>query len=449
MDEGIVGSTARLAWLAGFMLLTIANAGAGLGLYLAASLVFSVHHFDGQGSVVDRPDNFAMLGLVAYLAMMRAFPRSAVRYGFVTLAIAALLGYVLLQLAATGRLDVGVFSRFMRMFGIPLLLVVALRRASLSQKEVQSCVLVIGVVGAYLAIVSLLETAGLYSLILPPWVGDPDFNPALGVGRAGGLLMQPEWNALVVSLGFAVILLRMHQGRISQAPFSGFAAVLCLVAVYFTYTRAAWLGLMLGGFPLLWHASALQTVTLAKRSLLMAGLGAFLCVLVVFPSATARDRLSDAGTMYYRVHVWTAGLRMAEQNPLFGAGFNEFVKQVAYFQQQVEGIPMTRLEADTGSVAHNTLLQVAAELGLVGLVLYLCVVIALFRSALERAGQAWGQDGRIWVIGFSIIYFVNVQFVTAHDLSPNVMYFGIMAVIAGMRLPPQPAVISPPALRKG
>jgi len=110
---------------------------------------------------------------------------------------------------------------------------------------------------------------------------------------------------------------------------------------------------------------------------------------------------------------------------------------------------MTRLEADTGSVAHNTLLQVAAELGLVGLVLYLCVVIALFRSALERAGQAWGQDGRIWVIGFSIIYFVNVQFVTAHDLSPNVMYFGIMAVIAGMRLPPQPAVISPPALRKG
>jgi hypothetical protein len=66
VDEALA-PLARGLVLACFPLLAVMNAGAALGVYIAAALLFSVH-YAGQGSFswVQRPDNFALLILTSW-----------------------------------------------------------------------------------------------------------------------------------------------------------------------------------------------------------------------------------------------------------------------------------------------------------------------------------------------------------------------------------------------
>ena len=413
-----------------FALLMIVNMGAALGVYIGAALLFSVHHFQGQGSWVDRPDNYALLLLTFYLVAWRCFDRSSGTFGSTAVAVVLLLVTTLIHLIWLVGIDGYWLTWFARMFAIPLGLFVLLRRAALSARELRALILIVSVLGIYLAAVSVLEEAGWYSLIIPPWLGDPNFNPELGSPRVGGLAMQAEWNALEISLGFCVLLLHLNQRQIRVRVGLLAWAGLCLLAVYFTYTRGAWLALLLGGVPLFWQRSAAAGVTLRRRVLFLAGVLGFAAIVLFFPSELLQSRVSDTGNVYFRFNMWAAGLTMLIAHPLFGVGFGQFAGHSSSFQRDLAWIPP--LSAEGGALAHNTLITVAGELGVVGLMLYLLVSRDVFRAGWAAAGATWGQAGRTWVAGFTIVYFVNVQFITAHELIPNILYFGVMGAIAGM-----------------
>jgi O-antigen ligase len=440
LDETALAPVGRGLLLACFFLLTIVNAGAALGVYIAAALVFSVHHFEGQGSWVQRPDNIALLFLAFYLVAGRCFSRSAGAFGSTAVAVALLLLTTFIHLVAVVGMDMYWSSWFVRMFVAPLSLFVLLRRAALSPRELRALFLIVAILGVYLAAVSVLQALGLYAPSIPPWLGDPDFNPLFGEKRVGGVVMQPEWNALEVSLAFCVLLLRLNlrESRLRVGWLAG--AGLCLLAIYFTYTRGAWLGLLMGGVPLFWQRSAIRGITLQRRALFVTGVLGFAAFVLFFPTEILQGRASDSGTMYFRFSVWNAGLRMVAEHPLIGVGFGQFAGHLPAFVREVAWIKAGPIGTN---MAHNTTITVAGELGLMGLTLYLLVICGVFRAAREAAGTAWGQSGRNWVAGFTVVYFVNVQFITAHELIPNVLYFGILGAIAGMRgweAPPRLAV---------
>jgi O-antigen ligase len=309
---------------------------------------------------------------------------------------------------------------------------VLLRRAALSPREVRAMLLIIGALGIYLAAVSLLEVVGWHGLIVPPWIADPSFNPIFGFARVGGVAMQAEWNALQISLALCVVLLMFAQGKkgIRIGWIAG--AGLCFLAIYFCYTRAAYLGLLLGGAPLFWQRSAAAGTSLRRRILLLIGIIGFASFVLFFPSEILQGRVSDTGNVYFRLNIWAAALGMLAAHPLFGVGFGHFSWHMLPYLRDLGVIPTLGPYAE-GNLAHNTLLSVAAELGLVGLSLYCLVVWGVFKVARASAGTAWGQMGRLWVAGFTLVYLANIQFVTAHVLGPNAMYFGVLGAIAGMR----------------
>src|SRR5436309_16129126 len=119
---------------------------------------------------------------------------------------------------------------------------------------------------------------------------------------------------------------------------------------------------------------------------------------------------------------------MLLQHPLFGVGFGEFINHVDSYGQ-LSTIPQVDDPAGLGDLAHNAFLSVAAELGLVGLGLYLVIINGAYKSARRAAAVLWGEKGPSWVAAFTILYFTNVMFVTAHELVPNVMFFAIMGVL--------------------
>jgi O-antigen ligase len=434
LDDASLAPVGRALILGCFALLTIINVGAAVGVYIAAALLLSAHASQGQISWVERPDNIALAFLTLYLFAGRCFTRSAGRFGRTGVAIALLLATTFIHLVMLVGVDWFWTSWFSRMFAIPLSLFVLLRRAALTLREVRALLLIVAALGVYLAAVTVLEALGWYEVIIPPWLGDPALNPYFGSARIGGLAMQPEWNALEISLALCVLLLRLDP-RVSRMRVGWLAgAGLCVMAVFLTYTRGAWLALIMGGVPLFWARSAARGVTFRRRAFFVAGVIAFVALVLFSPSELLRARVSDSDNVYFRFNVWVAGVGMLRAYPLFGVGFGHFALHLAAYLRDLVWIPSVNI-SNGGTIAHNTFLSVAAELGLVGLTLYVFVIRGVFKSAAAGARAAWGTRGMTWVAGFSLVYFVNAQFITAHELIPNLLYFLILGAIAGMRLP--------------
>lgn len=432
LDDAVLAPVGRAFLLGCFALLTVINAGAALGVYIGAALLFSLHASSGQISWIQRPDNFALLFLTFYLLLGRCFTRSAGVFGSTAVAVALLLVTTLTHLISIVGVTWYWLTWSARMFTIPLGLFVLLRRAALSRREVQALLLVVAVLGTYLATVTLMMALGWYDLIIPRWLVDPSQNPVFGSPRIGGLAMQAEWNALDMSLAFCVLLLLRGDRRLDgMGIWWSACAALCLVAIYFAYTRGAWVGLLLAGLPLFWRRPVASKAMRRRRMLFVAGVIGFAAFVLFFPTQILESRASAHGTMYFRLSLWLAGLGMVADHPLFGVGFGQFASHVSSFVRDVAWIP-----SDAGpkgaTIAHSTLVSVAAELGLVGLTLYVWTAWGAYKAARTAAANAWGQWGHIWVTSFTLVYHANVQFITAHWLSSNLLYFGILGAIAGM-----------------
>jgi O-antigen ligase len=207
--------------------------------------------------------------------------------------------------------------------------------------------------------------------------------------------------------------------------------LLCLVGIYFTYTRAAWLATAIGALIMfVGRPRSSQGKTMGGLPVYLA-VALVLCVGIFSSGSMAGDRINDSGTIYYRLNVWAAGLRMAAHRPLFGYGFGQFQSQVAKYQTSLNSVPDI-IFADEGTVAHNTFMEVLVEHGIIGLALYLAVVFNVVTRAKISSQTGWPSFGASWVIAFTLVYFVNAQFVAAFEPTNNLIYYGTMGLVAGL-----------------
>ncbi|HKC47595.1 MAG TPA: O-antigen ligase family protein [Gemmatimonadales bacterium] len=430
LQAGPVSDVIKLLWLASVAVLTALNAGAAFGVYVASVALFAVLHFSGWGSVFERPDNYALLivlgGLTARtLARQRAGP-----WHRTTVWIGAFVAYTLVQGIALGVMDRTAFAWFMRMFGLPMMMFVLLSRYGFEAVEVRALVRALFVVGVYTALVAIVERFGWYDRIVPAWIGDPKLNWFMVTsGRSGGLLMQPEWNGLALSLIYCLAIL---SGRLLSPAERGVALVvgaLCLVGIFFSYTRAAWLATTIASLVLLLRPSGNRAATHVKRAAVVAAALMFGIGLALARGSTAQSRIGDSNEVYFRLNLWEAGLHMAAERPLLGAGFATFSENVADYQQDMTIGPNMDIRS---TPVHNTLLAVQVELGVVGLVLYVGVLVGMFRRARQSVARQWGREGMVWVAVFAGVYFLQAQFANAHEPTTNQIFYGFMGVLAGL-----------------
>ena len=431
-DEAASG-VIKLLWLASVAVLTLLNAGAAFGVYIASVAVYAVLHFSGWGSVFERPDNYAMLivtgGLTARTLMRRAQTPFLNR---TTLAIAAFVGYGLLQGVALGIMDRTAFAWYMRMFGLPLAMFVLLWQYGFDAVELRALVRALFVVAAYSALVSIVERFGWYDHIVPVWIGDPRLNWFMVTsGRSGGLVMQPEWNGLALSLIYCLTILWARLLDPAQRRVAQVVGALCLIGIFFTYTRAAWLSTAIASLVLLFRPSENPAATRLKRLAVVAGALVFGVGLALARGSTAQSRLSDSNEVYFRLNLWEAGLHMAAERPLIGIGFSTFGDAVADYQSDMTIGPTTDIRE---TPVHNTLLAVQVELGAVGLLLYIAVLVSVFRRARAAVARVWGKEGTIWVAVFAAVYFLQAQFANAHEPTTNQIFYGLMGALAGLAL---------------
>jgi hypothetical protein len=88
------------------------------------------------------------------------------------------------------------------------------------------------------------------------------------------------------------------------------------------------------------------------------------------------------GTMDGRLPLWRAAISMIRAHPLMGVGIGAYPVQLFTYSGYIRTFPTAAQIIKNGpsllSMAHNEYLQTAAELGVVGIALYLAVIVSFF-----------------------------------------------------------------------
>ena len=107
--------------------------------------------------------------------------------------------------------------------------------------------------------------------------------------------------------------------------------------------------------------------------------------------------------MWDRYNTNNAAIRMIKARPLFGFGWQTFPTTGPDYMRQADTYPITKSTLEV----HNVFLSHAAELGLVGSILWLGAFLSAVGGALLRRGP---PELRLWRIGLLAIFaaFVSV-----------------------------------------
>ena len=197
--------------------------------------------------------------------------------------------------------------------------------------------------------------------------------------RASGPLQDPNDLAYVLVTALPFALIATQRVRTNTTRLAGALAALVLVAGAATTLSRG--GLIAALLLLIW---ALARRLISGRVLLvvacLVAVGSFLAVTQISPqiqSALSQKSYIAQANVDSRELRWEAAVRMLAERPAFGVGpggVRENYVAASGNAELVEQDPVT----------HNMYLEVGAELGLVGLGLFLCILLMAV-TASERA----------------------------------------------------------------
>jgi O-antigen ligase len=149
--------------------------------------------------------------------------------------------------------------------------------------------------------------------------------------------------------------------------------VVCLLLTIFAVTlgasRGGFLGLIVATACLVWRSKRR-----VRNILIMSALVVPLSLaLPISPLRRFLDPSTDYGSTQFHLEAWKAGLHMVEAHPLVGVGLGNFKPLMPSYMS-----PGTNVDVD--SVAHNMFVEVAAELGLPALVIFLAIFVVTYRN---------------------------------------------------------------------
>lgn len=412
-----------------FVVLMLADLGVGVALFAFAASFFEAVPALGEVSVAKG------LGLVLVLSWLAGLSlRSAWRDQLSTTLPA--FATLLLLLVGWGVVSVlwseqpGTTLSTVQRLALNVLLVPIVFAAIRSPRQLRWFIaaLLLGVLGS-----------SLYGLVVSPASLDSE-------GRLGGAGIDPNYLALwLVCAGtLAMGLVGRRDTSAPQRALLFMAAALCFLLVVFTGSRT---GLIATAVVVVCSPAVLgrgRRVSAAVAAVLSAAalIGAFF--LFAPPAVVERVTHPEGGSG--RTDIWTVGWRMVEAKPVTGVGLGGFQQASVHYLLAPGTIKRSDYIVDHPKVAHNLYLEVLAEVGVVGLLLYLGIAFGSVFMGLtaarefDRAGRrSDGMLARAVVLALMAVlagsFFVSVEYTKpfwlAIALGPVLLALSRRAVPAG------------------
>jgi O-antigen ligase len=245
-------------------------------------------------------------------------------------------------------------------FIVPLLGYCIARRFVTSEERFTQLTRIFGCLGGCLILVCTIErllAPGLIYRITGPFSSPSNLNMAL----------TPIFYALL-----------LNERQSLPRFFHGLAMFLIAALVLLTFTRGNWVGFLSGvcvcvylGRRLVQPLRRFEVIGLFLIFAAFVGLTGPLFI----PEEIIERRVGDVNTVNWRFARWQVAIEEGLANPIFGSGLNNMRDALGR-----EGLNF--------SAVHNAFLSLFAELGIVGLVSYLAIVVSIFQigSRLYRMG---------------------------------------------------------------
>jgi O-antigen ligase len=221
------------------------------------------------------------------------------------------------------------------------------------------------------AATAIMPTIGLAQWVWPQYPHDKDAT-ADWSGRAAGVLNQPVASGILLALGIAIAIQLVSRGDEPRLRrwLAIAIAVGCGYGLYLTHTRAAWLC----GMVVLVMGAALAR---GYRGGYFASLGFVTAVVIAkWSTFTSSDReaggVGSVSEVHDRLNTMATALWAAERKPLEGWGIGRFRTVNTYHHQQ--WAPDVEWARGFNMVSHQNELGILAELGMIGLALWLSVL---------------------------------------------------------------------------
>ncbi len=281
------------------------------------------------------------------------------------------------------------------------------------------------IVLAYLSLTAIFFMIDAKQFIFPRYILDEGLG--YHADRARGPFLQAVANGVALNLLGLVALNSFRRRRLR-----GLLALLFLIAlplaIVATKTRAVWLSFALSILALLFFSPS-RRLRRACLCLALAGSMALAAIITFADRNTSlSDRLEERGPVMFRMAVYQAGWEMFLEKPLAGWGATdmqtELSKRISDFHQQQ-------------FFFHNTYLEIVVQYGLVGLLLYLWIVVDLFklgrrsnRPSSPTDGSFLDQEFRsLWPLLLAV-YLLNGTFVVMNYQFVNGFLFTVAGLLA-------------------
>jgi exopolysaccharide production protein ExoQ len=348
-----------------FVTVVMADLTAGLSLYALIAFLNVVPNVGGSFLSFDK-----VAGALLALSWLASVARSrGVRNAFITSHpyFAVVLGFFLLWVVLSltwsefPSLGLEPASRYVLNAFLFLIVFTAVRERRH----------VVWLVGAFVASSTL---AGGYGLIVPS-AGE----------RLGGTIGEPNQLAAVLVAGvvLAAALAGVVRGPLLRIALMG-ASALCLTATFLTLSRAGLIALICAMLAAIvvagkWRVPAIAFATLALSSLFV--------FFAFFATPEQRDRVTQINGGSGRSDIWKVGWRMVQANPIKGVGTGQFQSSSKHYLIEAGAIQRSDLIIDQPKVAHNIYLQELSELGVIGLIPFLAILVFPLWCALKAARE--------------------------------------------------------------
>ncbi len=304
-------------------------------------------------------------------------------------------------------------------------------------------VMIAFVVGAVVSVFIGLATGGLK----PSTVGTT--QTAINGRLTGGGGDPNQQAAGYVATMFLILgMFSVYRTRLSRAWLT-IAFLIIAVGFFATESRGGLIALALAA------AAALVIAPRQRgRILLFAGGMGIASLILIGLSPGAIHRIVDVGGgTSGRSDLWKVGWEVFKAHPFNGVGIGNFVAVEPHYALQSGLLNRVQYINITPQIVHNTYLQLLAETGVIGLLLFVGVIAGFLRIAwqacrrFERIGHREYSDLTIAVVLATVGMLCALFFIT-NVTDPRLwVLLGLAPVMLGIarRMDPAGAVSSPPA----
>jgi O-antigen ligase len=234
--------------------------------------------------------------------------------------------------------------------------------------------------------------------------------------------------------------------RVTRNPWWIVGLVILLIALYFSYSRGAWLALPVGVLAVWFMRKRLLVYVMVFVVLVVTAVSIWL----IQDNQYLRYRPDYSSTIYHaalgdhieatyamkdlstaeRFYRWIAGWRMAEAHPLTGVGPNHFYP--AYRSYTVAAYRTYVSSNPERSTVHNYFLLLLSEQGFPALILFVVLLFTMFAYAQNAYHRSTNTEDRFLLQALTAMLAMVVILISLSDLIEADKIGSLFYIIAGL-----------------